>query len=180
MRACSRFTSLMPGLVACLAIGLIGAADPLRATMIELDDGLAHSIPGDPAFADGDAITLSNASRLALETPAVVAGADDLTGTQRIGGPALTTAPGTTAMIRGGTIEGGLATASFQGTPATSPVAVGGAGIDQGGVLTLESGVVAGGTATALAVPTASRSEADGGPALVATSGLVVLGPGEF
>jgi len=173
--------SLLVSLSLGSLLGILGAAFPLRAATIDLDDGLAHAIPGDPAFLDGDGIVLSNASSLTIDVPAVVAGMDDLAGTERTGGPALTSDAGTTTEVRGGTIEGGLATASYQGAfPTSSPIAVGGAGIESGGDLIVADGQVSGGTATALAAPGANRSQADGGPALVVASGVAVIEQGEF
>lgn len=181
MHSLSRLGPLTLGLIPGLVFSIFGLTLPIHAATIAFGDGLAHAIPGDPAFLDGDGIVLSNASQLAIDGSAVVAGADDTEGIQTTGGPALTSAPGTTAVLRGGTIEGGLATASYPDAfPTSSPIAVGGAGIDQGGDLRIESGVVNGGIATALALPTANRSQADGGPALVVGSGRVVIAQGDF
>lgn len=83
-----------------LAAG-IAAASPLHAASVIYSDGLTHTLPGDPAFTDGDWIRLESQSRLVVQTSALVAGAFDSSGIEAFGGPAIATLPGTTVRIAG-------------------------------------------------------------------------------
>ena len=133
----------------CVALmvgcGLV-AASPLHAAAVLFHDGLSHTIPGDPGFANGDRIDLDLASILVVNPSAQVIGPplslNDTGGT--IGG--LLAHPGTTLQIDGGEIRGGPVTGfSDENTPSTGFGVYAGEGVDSLGNLMITAGSIEGG-----------------------------------
>ncbi len=165
-----------------LAAG-IAAASPLHAASVIYSDGLTHTLPGDPAFTDGDWIRLESQSRLVVQASVLVTGSFDTSAIEAFGGPAIVTAPCATARIGGGEIMGGDAVGILdETTPISGLAATGGAGVDLGSTgaghemgLKATGGAIRGGDASAIVDETIDRVEARGGPGLVLDGGTATL-----
>ncbi|MEZ4280346.1 MAG: hypothetical protein R3F21_12135 [Myxococcota bacterium] len=154
--------------------GLAGlAAAHAGAATILFDDGLSHTVPGDPAFTAGDAIVLGASTQL-LVGITQVDGESFLSNVDVGGGPALMSAATSNTRILGGVLRGGAADAVSDGTTPTSGlVTMAGAGIETFGRLDFPFGTVTGGATLASVSPAIDRVEANGGAGIVSRPGAL-------
>ncbi len=148
----------------------------MLAASVLFHDGLSHTIPGDPAFANGDRIDLDLASILVVNPTAQVIGPpltlNDTGGT--IGG--LLAHPGTTLQIDGGEIRGGPVTGfSDENTPSTGFSVYAGEGVDSLGNLMITAGSIEGGAAGAVVDPAIERIESIAGHAIVVSGPATIM-----
>ncbi|MCA9254825.1 MAG: hypothetical protein KDA33_04275 [Phycisphaerales bacterium] len=166
-----RYTMVPVGLVAVLF-----ATNRAAIAQVVFDDGATHTIPGDPAFSDGQHIFLEAASSLVIQADAEVTGATDTHHQSTIGGVAVDCQVGTSVTQQGGQVTGGLG--NTVGSAMSSPAifAEGGAGIRTEGSYEGVSGVVTGGfgmaaSATNGAISVSNSVTAMGGAGLLLAAG---------
>ena len=85
---------------------ILGAGQFAFAQVV-YDDGATHTIPGDPAFMNGQSVWLQAASGLVIEDSATVVGAEDTDHKVAGGGVAVLGQFGTTVDQQGGEVTGG-------------------------------------------------------------------------
>lgn len=159
----------------CLIAAILIASQSANAQVV-FDDGAAHTIPGDPAFTNGQDIVLENASELIVQVDATVVGVEDSNHQTTLGGNAVDAQAGTTITQQDGDITGGKG--NTLGTPASGPTisAVGGAGVQTSGTYNGIGGLLTGGFGYAESETNVISSisllvTATGGPALLLMDG---------
>ncbi len=178
----------------CLTLAAMALCGTANA--VTYDDGLTHTIPGDPNHSPGDPVALENGSSLIVEAGGLITGdvttgipgvraeagttldvrggtiaGDSTTGSaSATAGLAVSGAAGATFLLQGGTVTGGDATATFNAiNPSTSLTAHGGAGLITAGAFSAIGGAITGGRGHALGAffdPTVTHTTATGGVGL--------------
>lgn len=142
---------------ACAAIAVVLSWHGLtHAGTIVFDDGLVHTVPGDGAFSNGDAVEVNNAGTgLIVDAGASVDGVPASSNASASGGRAIDTGSGTSLQVLGGAITGGAATGvgdansplvTIGSTSETQVKAFGGMGVYADGAFDMSGGSIAGGT----------------------------------
>lgn len=144
---------LRSGLLAALGVSIVLSSRIAVAATVTYSDGLLHTIPGDPAFADFDQIVLTNGSSLlALDLANV--GGDPASAvpcsSDVIGAAALEVGPGSSASVVGAIVM----SAGLQCEPGVGPIlalhrVVGGIGADVSGEFVMRNGRLLAGIAQA-------------------------------
>ncbi|MFT3787399.1 MAG: hypothetical protein QM770_14740 [Tepidisphaeraceae bacterium] len=112
-------------------------------------DGASHTIPGDPAFSNGQSVWLSSASSLNILSGATVTGPAALSNQPMIGGFGILASDGTAIAQTGGAVTGGAGTVIADGASPPTVLAAGGLAVATSGTYAGTGGSITGGLATA-------------------------------
>jgi len=170
-----RYTLLLVGLMAVLF-----ATNHAAIAQVVFDDGGTHTVPGDPAFTDGQHISLESASSLVIQADAEVTGATDTHHQSTIGGIGVDGQAGTSVLQQGGQVTGGLGNTAGSAQSLSAIFAEGGPGIRTEGTYEGVSGVLTGGfgmaaSATGGAISVSNSVTAIGGAGLFLAAGASAI-----
>lgn len=166
---------LRSGLPAALGVSIVFSSQIAVAATVTYSDGLLHTIPGDPAFADLDQIVLANGSSLLALGLANVGGdpasavpcSSDVSGAS-----ALEVGPGSSASVEGAIVmSAGLQCSSSFGPALALHRVVGGIGADVRGEFGMGNGRLIAGFAQAGTSREVARVEARSSAALHVRAG---------
>ncbi|MCB9858536.1 MAG: hypothetical protein H6818_22895 [Phycisphaerales bacterium] len=166
-----RFIPLVAGIVFILT-----SANQVVIAQVVFDDGATHTVPGDPAFADGQSISVQSASSLVIQMGAQVIGSEHIHHQATQGGFAIVGQIGTSVVQQGGDVIGGIGNTAGSAMSLSTIIAAGGTGIRTEGTYDGVGGTLTGGfgmaaSATDGATGVSNSVLATGGTALMLSAG---------